>query len=68
MAGGGEDDDLSWLPEAGARLIRDELVVVLRALRDLVRYTDDNPVSLLRLRVEEIGQAVSRAVGREQEE
>ena len=68
MGGAGEDDDLNWLPAAGARLTRQELTVVLRALRDLVRYTEDDPVSLLRLRVEEIGHAVSRAVDREPEE
>ena len=60
----GEDGDLSWLPDTGAHLTRDELETVLRALRDLVRLTDDE-VSVMRMRVEEIAYTVSMATARE---
>jgi hypothetical protein len=55
------------LPADGARLTRGELVTVMKALRDLVRYTDDDQSSMFRLRVEEIGTTISEAIGREPE-
>lgn len=62
MAGG--DDDLDWLPDTGAHLTRDELEVVLRALRDLVRSTDGE-MTVTRMRVEEIAYTILSAAARE---
>jgi hypothetical protein len=53
------------LPADGARLTRSELVSVMKALRDLVRYTDEDQSSMARLRVGEIGTTISEAIGRE---
>ena len=60
----GAEDDLSWLPEAGAHLTRDEFETVLRALRDLVRFSDGE-VSMARIRIEEIANTVTTATARE---